>query len=49
MTSRRWVSDTVQFTQANGLEGQFQFDIIPGKGHKMTDLLPDTQEALISS
>lgn len=35
------------FAKNNGLESQIKFEMIPGKGHSMTGLLPFTQAALV--
>lgn len=45
---RNWVRDMGAFAQANGLESQFTFEIIPGLGHTMTGLIPYSQNALVS-
>jgi len=44
---RNWVHDMHVFAQENGLESRFQFEIIPGKGHSMSGLIPYSQEALV--
>lgn len=45
---RNWVRDMTLFAEENGLESQFQFEMIPGKGHSMSNLLPYSQPALDS-
>ena len=41
-----WVKDMVAFAQENGLESRFKTEIIPGKGHSMSGLIPYSQQAL---
>ncbi len=45
--ARNWVRDMNAFAEENGLEGQFKIEMIPGKGHSMSSLIPYTGEALI--
>jgi pimeloyl-ACP methyl ester carboxylesterase len=45
---RNWVRDMVDLAAANDLESRFQVEIIPGKGHSMSGLIPYVAEALIS-
>jgi poly(3-hydroxybutyrate) depolymerase len=44
---RNWVQDMGKFAEENGLESRIQFEMIPAKGHSMTNLIPYCQEALI--
>jgi hypothetical protein len=44
--ARNWVRDMTAFAEENGLESQFQIEIIPGLGHSMSGLLPYSQAAL---
>jgi poly(3-hydroxybutyrate) depolymerase len=44
--ARNWVQDMADFAQANGLESHFSLEIVPGKGHSMSGLIPYSQEAL---
>lgn len=46
---RNWVKDMAILAQENGLESRFQFEMIPGKGHSMSGLIPYSQEALVSN
>ena len=46
--ARNWVKDMESFAQENGLESQITFEMIPGKGHSMTNLIPYCQEALFA-
>ncbi|MDX1416278.1 MAG: hypothetical protein R3293_18920 [Candidatus Promineifilaceae bacterium] len=34
------------FAAEHGLEGQFKIEMIPGKGHSMSGLMPYSKEAL---
>lgn len=45
---RNWVKDMAVFAEANGLESRLRLEMIPGKGHSMSGLIPYSQEALIS-
>ena len=45
--ARNWVKDMAAFAEANGLESRFKLEIIPGKGHSMSGLIPYCQEALV--
>ena len=47
IADRKPISPEV-FAEENGLESQFEFEIIPGQGHSMSGLLPFSQEALVS-
>jgi pimeloyl-ACP methyl ester carboxylesterase len=44
---RNWVRDMADLAAANNLESRFQVEIIPGKGHSMSGLIPYVAEALI--
>lgn len=44
---QNWVLDMQKFAEENGLESRIKFEMIPGKGHSMTQLIPYSQEALI--
>jgi poly(3-hydroxybutyrate) depolymerase len=44
---RNWVQDMGKFAEENGLESRIKIEIIPGKGHSMTNLTPYCQKALI--
>jgi poly(3-hydroxybutyrate) depolymerase len=44
--ARNWVQDMKSFAEENGLESRIKFEIIPGKGHSMSKLIPYCQEAL---
>jgi len=44
---RNWVRDMAAFAEANGLECQFQLEMVPGKGHSMSGLMSYTQPALV--
>ena len=46
--ARNWIQDMAAFAEANGLESRFRLEIIPGKGHSMSGLIPYSQEALVS-
>jgi hypothetical protein len=46
--ARNWIRDMVEFAAANGLESRFKIEIIPGRGHSMSGLLPYSQAALVS-
>jgi len=46
--AQNWVSDMNQFAKDNGIESRIKIEIIPGKGHSMSQLMPYTQKALIS-
>ena len=45
--ARNWVRDMAAFAEANEMESQLEFEIIPGKGHSMGGLLPYSQQAVI--
>jgi hypothetical protein len=45
---RNWVNAMGEFAQQNGLESPIQFEMIPGKGHSMTGLIPYSQKALLA-
>jgi poly(3-hydroxybutyrate) depolymerase len=42
-----WVQDMEKFAEENRLESQIKIEIIPGKGHSMSALIPYSQKALI--
>ena len=44
--ARNWVADMAAFAEENGLESQFQFEMVPGAGHSMSGLVPYSQNAL---
>lgn len=46
--AQNWVKDMAAFAETNGLKSHFKLEIIPGKGHSMSGLLPYAQEALLS-
>jgi len=46
--ARNWVQDMAEFAAENGLESRFKIEIIPGRGHSMSGLMPYSQAALIS-
>lgn len=46
--ARNWIQDMAAFAEANGLESQFELELIPGQGHSMSGLLSYSQEALVS-
>lgn len=46
--ARNWIQDMAAFAETNGLESQFELELIPGQGHSMSGLLPYSQEALVS-
>jgi pimeloyl-ACP methyl ester carboxylesterase len=46
--ARNWVQEMALFAETNGLESQFKLEIIPGRGHNMSGLIPYSQAALIS-
>ena len=46
--ARNWIQEMAAFAEADGLESQFKFEIIPGQGHSMIGLIPHSQEALVS-
>ena len=46
--ARNLIQDMAAFAEANGLESRFKLEIIPGKGHSMSGLIPYSQEALVS-
>ena len=46
--ARNWVQDMAAFAEANGLQSRFKFEMIPGKGHSMSGLIPYSQQALLS-
>ena len=46
--ARNWIGDMAAFAAANGLESRFRLEIIPGKGHTMSGLIPYSQAALVS-
>jgi hypothetical protein len=41
-----WVGDMAAFAEAHGLESRITLELIPGKGHSMSGLIPYSQEAL---
>ncbi|MEJ2212199.1 MAG: hypothetical protein P8129_24685, partial [Anaerolineae bacterium] len=45
---RRWVQAMASFAETNGLESQFNFEIVPGQGHGMSGLMEYSEAALIS-
>ena len=45
--ARNWVQDMAEFAAANGLESRFKIEIIPGRGHSMSGLMPYSQAALV--
>jgi len=44
--ARNWVQDMLLFAEENGLECQYQYELIPGKGHSMSGLVEYSQRAL---
>jgi hypothetical protein len=46
--ARNWVKDMESFAEENGLESKITFEMIPGKGHSMSKLIPYCQEALFA-
>jgi len=46
--ARNWIQDMAAFAEENGLESQFKLELIPGRGHSMSGLIPYSQAALIS-
>ena len=46
--AQNWIQDMDAFAEANGLKSRFKLEIIPGKGHSMSGLIPYSQEALVS-
>jgi predicted esterase len=46
--ARNWIQDMAAFAEANGLESCFRLEIVPGKGHSMSGLIPYSQGALVS-
>lgn len=47
--AKNWVHDMAIFAEEYGQQSQFELDIIPGKGHTMSGLMPYTQEALMTA
>ena len=45
---RNWAQDMNLFAQENGLECNYEFEVIPGKGHSMSGLVAYSQEAMAS-
>ena len=43
---RNWVNDMAALAADNGLESQFRLEMIPGKGHSMSGLIPYVAQAL---
>ncbi len=46
--AKNWILDMAAFASANGVESQFDLDIIPGIGHSMSGLIKFSQQALLS-
>ena len=46
--ARNWIADMAALAEANGLESHFKLEIVPGRGHSMSGLLPYSQAALVS-
>ena len=46
--ARNWIQDMAAFAEANGLESRFKLEILSGRGHSMSGLVPYTQKALVS-
>lgn len=46
--ARNWVDDMGAFAEEYGMESQFNLELVPGKGHSMSQLIPFSQEALVS-
>ena len=44
--ARAWVLDMGKFAEENGFKSKFKIEIIPGKGHSMSQLIPYSQKAL---
>jgi hypothetical protein len=44
---RNWVRDMAVLAEKNGLESRLRVEIIPGKGHSMSGLIPYVAEALV--
>ena len=46
--ARNWVQDMKSFAEENRLESRIAFEMIPGKGHSMSNLIPYCQDALFT-
>lgn len=46
--AENWVRDMSAFAEANGMQGRFKIDLIPGIGHSMIGLINFSQNALLS-
>ena len=46
--ARNWIKDMNAFAASNGVESKFKLELIPGVGHSMSQLLPYSQNALLS-
>jgi pimeloyl-ACP methyl ester carboxylesterase len=44
--ARNWVQDMASLAEESGLQSHFELELIPGKGHSMSGLLPYSQGAL---
>lgn len=46
--ARNWVQDMRKFAETNGIESNFNLELIPGIGHGMNGLIPYSQNAILS-
>jgi len=47
LIARNWVQDMLAIAETNGIESNFQIDIIPGFGHIVSGILPYSQNAFL--